>query len=377
MPGILAQRLLPTVLVLAMMIGATSASSEEALFLAEQNAYNPIPSRDGSKVAFVQTGWGRPGGSGGFGRSNLRSDIGVADTDGKLLSDKPLADAFLAGWTSDGAALVCYRDWRFFLVALDGTKSQAGQVPDQESRPERVQYHPTTRRFLWLERDFGEGVVRTDAGDVLARHEHQLWPAYFAVSNDGKWLAAVSGEHLVVLNFATKQWTNLGPIVIHPDPAWDYVKPSWNPWFEDSSRLVFVSADRLVVATPDGEQKRTLCQLPAHAGLAVASPDGKQIAYATFSARPVGSRPDLTFWGDARVWVVSVEPSGDSQAITGENRDTIFTLRWLNEEAVMFDRLADRPFYSHARLWRAVVPHESREDSNGPPDDTAVGAAAE
>ncbi|GAG25434.1 unnamed protein product, partial [marine sediment metagenome] len=251
-----------------------------------QNAYNAIPSPDRTKVAFVQTGWGRPGGSGGFGRSNLRSYVTVADKHGNLLTEKPLADAFLAGWTPDGEALVCYRDWRFFLVSLEGTKSQAGQIPDQESRPERVQYHPATRRFLWLERDYGEGVVRTDDGKVLARHKNVLWPSYFALSNDGKWLAAVSRKHLVVLDLVAKKWSDLGPVTIHPHRDWDYIKPSWNPWFDDSTRLAFVSEGAVVVATPDGKQKRTLCRLPAHGGLATSSPDGKQVAYVTFGERP-------------------------------------------------------------------------------------------
>ena len=70
--------------------------SEEASFAPNQNAYNPIPSPDGTKVAFVQTGWGRPGCSGGGGRSNLRSYVTVSDKHGNLVADKPLADARLA-----------------------------------------------------------------------------------------------------------------------------------------------------------------------------------------------------------------------------------------------------------------------------------------
>jgi len=119
-----------------------------------------------------------------------------------------------------------------------------------------------------------------------------------------------------------------------------------------------------VVASPDGKQKRTLCRLDAHAGLATPSPDGKQVAYVTFAERPMRVRPDLTFWGDARVWAVPVVPAGKPRAVTGENPDTIYCLRWLSRNEVVFDRLADEPFYGHARLWRATVPQPHDGEPN-------------
>src|ERR1700691_3358488 len=33
--------------------------------LSEENGYNPIPSPNGKLIAYVRTGWGRPGGGGG------------------------------------------------------------------------------------------------------------------------------------------------------------------------------------------------------------------------------------------------------------------------------------------------------------------------
>ncbi|MFN0199615.1 MAG: TolB family protein [Planctomycetaceae bacterium] len=356
MLGILMRVTFHAVFVVAIMIWSTSVRSEESEFIPRQNAYNAIPSPDGTKVAFVQTGRGRAG-SGGFGRSNLRSDVMVSDVQGNLLSKEPLADSFLAGWTPDGKSLVCYRDWQFFLVALDGTKTQAGKIPDQESRPERVVYHSATGRFLWPERDRGIGIVRNDEGQELARHESLL--GHLALSNDGKWLAAISGN-LKVLNVAAQTWADLGPVTIHPlHGNWDYIKPSWNPWFDDSSHLAFVSGEEVVVATPDGKQKRTLCQLPSLGGLASASPDGKHVAYVTFEEGKSERRRDLTFCGNARVWVVSTLQPDKPQAVTEENPDSIYGIRWMNAEEVIFDRIADTPFYNRARLWRATVPHES------------------
>jgi hypothetical protein len=339
------------VLVLAALAFPNSANSGESRFLADLNAYNPIPSPDGCKIAFVV--WGRRDGVGGLGRSSFRSDVRVADKDGKLLSEKPLADAFLAEWTPDSERLVCYRDWRFFLVGLDGSKFQAGYIREQESRPERVQYHLPTRRFLWIERDFSYGVVRTDAGTELARHENTL--SYFALSSDGEWLAAISEGQLVVLNIASKKWTKLGRITVHPDPEWDYKNPSCNPWFKHAAQLAFVSEQKVIIATPDGKQKETLCELSTPGGLATASPDGSRVAFVTFVERPKKTRADLKFWGNARVWVVSVGSSHKGllkKAVTSENTDSIETVRWLHNGELIFDRESES---GGTRLWRADV----------------------
>jgi hypothetical protein len=31
------------------------------------------------------------------------------------------------------------------------------------------------------------------------------------------------------------RWFDLGPVTVYPDEDWDYIKATWNPWFEDSS----------------------------------------------------------------------------------------------------------------------------------------------
>ena len=62
-------------------------------------------------------------GSGGLGRSNLRSEVMVMASDGRTLTEKSIANAFLAGWSPDGKNLICYRDYQAFLVSIDGVKS--------------------------------------------------------------------------------------------------------------------------------------------------------------------------------------------------------------------------------------------------------------
>src|SRR5260370_11385903 len=111
-----------------------SGQTQNETLLPLENAYNPIPSPNGKMIAYVRTGWGRPGGSGGVGRSNLISEVLVATNDGKLVTETPLTDTFLAGWTPDGTALVTYRDLKYSLTTLSGKKSLQGEL----RRPENV-----------------------------------------------------------------------------------------------------------------------------------------------------------------------------------------------------------------------------------------------
>src|ERR1700722_3917992 len=110
-----------------------SAQTQNDTLFPLENPYNPIPSPSGKMIAYVRTGWGRPGGTGGFGRSNLISEVLVLTTDGKKITENPLTDTFLAGWTPDGTALVTYRDWRYSLAALSGKKSLQGELRLQEN----------------------------------------------------------------------------------------------------------------------------------------------------------------------------------------------------------------------------------------------------
>jgi hypothetical protein len=79
-----------------------------------------------SIVVALPKAWGNPTGSGGFGRSNLVSEVEVIDSGGKLMANSPVADAFLSGWKPDGTDLVCYRDGEYSLVSMDGKHSSIG-----------------------------------------------------------------------------------------------------------------------------------------------------------------------------------------------------------------------------------------------------------
>src|SRR5947209_4962008 len=95
-----------------------SANALAQTQLSDENAYNPIPSPDGLKVAAVRTGWHREGGSGGLGRSNLKSDLIVLDRSGRTISPLFQADRFLADWNRSG--IVSFRDWSYSLLSEQG-----------------------------------------------------------------------------------------------------------------------------------------------------------------------------------------------------------------------------------------------------------------
>ena len=326
-----------------------------------ENAYNPIPSPDGKYIAYVRTGWGRPGGSGGFGRSNLVSKVAVMDVGGNLAGKNPVAEAFLSGWTPDSTSLACYRDGEYSLVSMNGKRPSKARLPGATNviGTERVSYLPRSGLMVWSRQDGFHTVLETQNG-VLAQHDG--WHgAVIAPSPDGKYVAVAGSwpqSHLWVYDIDLRKWADLGDADIHPDRDWDYIKPSWNPWFADSSRLAYFTHDNSVLSTttPDGKQRSDI-QIGGPAGLAAPSPDGRSIAYVTFEPRPRKERPDLQFWGGTRVWVASLIDKRDPRAVTQKSLDETYDLRWVNDHTLVFDRVADVVFYKQSRIWKAEVKH--------------------
>ena len=356
---------------------AWTQSANETL-LSDQNAYNPIPSPDGKLIAYVSTGWGRLQNEITLGRAELVSEVNVMTADGKPLTTHSLADAFLAGWTPDGKALICYRDWSYRLVTLSGASRLDGRLPGPDDMPklatstpwvfktlnptERVFYLASFETFGWIEPSAdlktdtdSNTLIETQKG-VVAQHPGWLGDTVVP-SPDGRYLAIfdpVFQEDLWVYDTESTKWFDLGPVTVYPDREWDYMKPAWNPWFPDSSHLVYISGSHLVVSEPDGVARREI-RIDDPAGLPAASPDGKFIAYVTFESRPRKARPDLKFWGATVIWVLPGASMTNPIAVTSKNSDTTYDLRWLDNNSVVFDRLEDEPFPQHARLWKASV----------------------
>jgi len=344
---------------LALFFNTPRQPFNEALLSESENAYNPIPNQDGSLIAYVRTGWDRTGGSGGVGRSNLRSEVMVMNADGTLLTREPLADAFLSGWTSDGKNLICYRDRRYVLISVGGKVLARGQIPTTDPSQigtERVSYLSSIDSPVWLQNDSPEAAIQTPHIKIARPNPGHLGELIIP-SPDERYIAFTSAPNgiLSVYDRRDNSWSELGAITIHPDSAWDYIKPSWNPWFSDSSRLAFISGSSLIISSPDGREKQIVADVGAKAGLAVPSPDGELIAYATFEDRPVNLRPDLKFWGGSTLWVISTVPGTKAYPVTGIHQDTTYCLRWMDNKQLVFDRIGDESFYMRARLWKAQV----------------------
>jgi hypothetical protein len=349
---------LALILFFSLVVSRLCGQSPNEILLSAENAYNPIPSPNGKMIAYVRTGWGRPGGSGGFGRSNLISEVVVIGDDGKPITATPLTDTFLAGWTPDGSALVCYRDWNYTLITLNGRRSLQGKRRNLENvlSTERVFYLSGLVAIAWSHVGRASNTVLETQDHIIA--EHAGWLGDVVVpSPDGRYLAVFGDEwqkHLSVYDMQLLRWSDLGPLTVYPDDDWDYMKATWDPWFADSSHLAYFSGSTLVISEPDGKAKRTI-PIEGHAGLAAPSPDGKSVAYLTFDPRPRNSRPDLQFWAGTIIWVLPLAPGGKPSAVTEKNSATTYDLRWLGNDALVFDRIDDEVFPKHTRLWKVSI----------------------
>ncbi len=227
----------------ALLLPRAHAQATNETMLSCENAYNPIPSPDGKYIAYVRTGWDRERGSGGFGRSNLVSDVIAMDASGSLATRTPLCDEFLAGWTSDSKHVVCFRDGRYMVASLGAPMPEEKHLPTygEPDGTERVSYAIGSGKVIWNRRlESGVSVIESTDG-VIARHNGWLGEL-IATSPDGRYISvagASTGSHIRIYDVELKKWTDLGEVEIHPNSDWDYIKPSWNPWFDDSSRLAF------------------------------------------------------------------------------------------------------------------------------------------
>lgn len=344
-------------------VGPTAHPQEhEAMPLPTENAYNPIPSPDGKDIAYVRIGWGRPPGNGGFGRSNLVSEVAVASVSGNPVPKGQVADAFLSGWTTDGTNLVCYRDGEFALVSRLGKRSSEGRLPSPGSfaaSTERVTYLPRSGTMIWSRQDApSHTALETPQGTIAQRGG---WLGELIVpSPNGRYIAiaAVWADTVWIYDTELKSWAYLEDVEIHPDRDWDYIKPTWAPWFADSSRLAYFSHKHSVlsISTPDGKQ-RTDILINGLAGLATPSPDGLSVAFVTFEPHPRKIRPDLEFWGGTRVWVVSLSGKPEPHPVTLRSPEETYDLRWLGDHALVFDRIADVLFFKDSRIWKVDIPH--------------------
>lgn len=328
--------------------------------LSDENAYNPIPSPDGKKIVAVRTGWHRPGGSGGLGRSNLRSDLIILDRTGRTLSES-LADSFVADWKQDG--IVSFRDWSYALISEDGSIRQQGRVcpPEIAVSPtcvERVAYISTIGSFVWVRQVWGDSALVTPRGELSPHHREKYLGEWLVPSPDERYIAAGDGHlgsSLSIYDSRAKVWFDLGAVIMHPDRSWNWMEPSWSPWFADSSKLAYFTTEGLIVSSSDGSRKRVVLRTQEPAGLAVPSPDGRAIAYATFASRPRPSGPGYNpIWNCTGIWMVGLEEPGRPRRLTGPTPSLTYALRWLDNQHLVFDRV-EQGIPPKAQLWTVAA----------------------
>jgi hypothetical protein len=211
----------------------------------------------------------------------------------------------------------------------------------------------------------GTSEVRNSAlistrGELSPHHHEKFLGEWLAPSADERYPAVGPRRLERSLNLhdiREKIWTDLGTAVIHPADGWDWMEPSWSPWFADSSQLAFFTPEGLIVSSPDGKQKRVVVRTQEPAGLAVPSPDGRAIAYATFASRPRTSGGGNTpIWNCTGIWVVGLGGSSQPRRLTGQTPSLTYDLRWLDNGHLVFDRI-EEGFPPRARIWKVAADH--------------------
>jgi hypothetical protein len=350
---------------------AVDSAEGETPLAPDENAYNPIPSPDGARIACTRARWGRrfEGDS-----SRLDSEVIVLDAEGRLLTPRALADTFTGGWTADGQNLVCFRDGAGFLVGLDGQRSPAVPLLRNANGgvPERTAYLASERQLVLTHTAENEVQLVLGDGRVVARHK-LAGPALgdmIVPSPDERYLAVLDASFMTpdlrIFDRKTGLWSHLGAIVVYPQSVaghWDALKPRWNPWFADGSRLVFATANGIVTATPDGKTRDVLVPSNEKLGLPVPSPDGQWVAYLTLEIVPRRETPTSNNFENTQLWVVRTEPGAQPRALTRKTAEATFSIGWLNPREVVFDRISwstddprRGPATPKAAIWKIGVP---------------------
>jgi hypothetical protein len=336
------------------------------------NGTVPMVSPDGQWVAYVETGWGRPGGSGGMGRSNLLSLVHAVRRDGS--GDRLVSDLFLAGWMPDSKRIASARDGYAAICDLEGNvvtefgspldKQYLSQRGDWKSDP-RHQWGnrmPKSRRLPKAEDfDFGEdGAFSPDGkwfGPMLGNgvaHFIDSSGRMIKVKLPGDFIGrpyraswSPDGRHVVLMNlgdesgavvidartWAAKAIQGVDPIYRNSD--WEYRKCRWNPWSKDGSRLAFLRNGQVWIATPDGGNAKQLTFDSARKAYPVFSRDSNRIAYVSCQA---DNRRHYERMGSTDLWVVDIETTLCVR-VTAPSSRRIYCLDWIDDQTLIFDRV--------------------------------------
>jgi hypothetical protein len=282
-----------------------------------------------------------------------------------VLSPKPVAeDKFVADWSKDG--IVSFRDWSYALISGNGEVRQQGRTCQEElimaphsGCEERVAYLRSLASFVWLHQEWGIGTLTTPRGELSVPNRDGYTGELLSLSPDERYIAAgpgLFGKTVRIYDLTEKRWFDLGTGIIHPDEWWPREVPSWSPWFADSSELAFFSTEGLVITSPNGTHRRIIARPQEPAGLAVPSPDGSAIAYATFASHPnrTGSSPT---WNCTGIWLVRLREPSAPKRLTSASPASTIDLHWLDNQHLVFDRVQEG-MPPKARIW--MVSADSR-----------------
>ena len=345
-----------------------------------QNGRTPVTSPDGQWIAYVETGWDRPGGSGGFGRSNLISISRVVDANGR--NDRVVSDMFLVGWTSDSKRVGTARDGFVALSDLDGNvvaefgallpakyrvnpkagadwtradlRSQFGGGMPHQKRLEGTQefgfgeggaFSPDGRLYGPLRDRTGSFFLSVDGQRVslkiaLAdRFSGAVW------SPDGRYVRVDDGSQWVIIDMQTQSSENLN---VDEDvfPGDGVNSRRWSQWSRNGKRLTFVRDGQVWVSDALGNGAKQLTFDNTRKAFPIFSRDGECIAYLTWQP---DDRRHYTRPGPTDLWVIDLATTLTTRITTPAN-GRINSFDWLDDHTLIFDRLEQRD---------GIVPHSS------------------
>jgi hypothetical protein len=350
-----------------------------------KNGSVPMVSPDGQYIAYEETSWGRPGGSGGLGRSNMNSLIHVVKSDGK--DDRIVSDMFPVQWMPDSKSFASARDGYIAITDLHGDFITEFGPPMEERYIRRRQdnEHWTTPPFfpaLGIEMphqkrldlhydpqriyDSGDNAAFSPDGKWVGpilekrrmvffdenwqRLEIKLPQEYLepqwqcSWSPDGKYIVMIPygrdedaySPYLIDFQARTLQLsTNIGAIPKLSD--WEYRKSRWNPWSKDGSRMTFVKDEQVWIADADSHNAKQVTFDTAQKLFPVLSRDGKHIAYITWQP---DNRQGYKGMGPTDIWVVDIDTTL-AMRVTLPAPERITCLNWLDNNTVIFDRITE------------------------------------
>jgi HEAT repeat protein len=371
---------------------AYGGSAAESVFPSVQGT-GPVVSPDGKWVAYVETGWGHPGGSGGMGRSNLLSITHVARRDGSL--DRVVSDMFLVGWMSDSQRLASTRDGFAAIVNLTGKT-----VTEFGDRLDKPDTGGGFSREVWptgeIRQQFGVRMPHAKGFQPPGMHSEEIFSfdsgEDAAVSPDGKWFGPrrVKDQWQFIDPEGNKRelkapdretlwgsqavWSPdgacvvVGPVepsgsfgrdkgvepgkafvidfggltlkaVIEVDQVWgmggwNYRKGRWNPWSRDGKRLAFIRQGQVWTSDPDGNATQLTFD-GSNKVFPTFSPDGTKMAYITWQ---FDNREHYTRLGPTDIWVVDIKTRLAAR-VTRADSSRIEGLDWLDNSTLIYDRL--------------------------------------